>query len=251
MDQSVCKPLPLLFALMTSVAAIASCSGDSNPEVFPGDATETDIRSLPPDMHQGELPILRSQMDASRDRVWVLARDGVHLYNIRTRQRITHVQLPDWHWAGEPYGCAPDLALGRQGEAVVSSDMLPVLWRIDSATLRVTRHELALDADVDKDVGFSALSYDAANGEYFAVSHVHGSLWRIDRSLTRAQKISLSSPVRNACGLSLHARVRQPDHGTSARIDFDLCVRTGAGRRGIALSPDKRSAYVSAIPCES
>jgi hypothetical protein len=103
------------------------------------------------------------------------------------------VTLPDWQWAAQPYACAPDIALGPRGEVIVTSNVLPVLWKIDPETLRVSVHRLELDSDTDKDVGFSGLVYSERNGAYFAVSGLQGSLWRIDPLLRRAQKVGLSS----------------------------------------------------------
>ena len=137
-------------------------------------------------------PILKLQVDAVRERIWILTRSGVDIYNFKTQKRTAQVSLPDWHWAGEPFGCPPDLALGPRGEALISSDVVPTIWRVDPATLAASRHELSLDEDADKDVGFSGLTYSAEQRVWFAVSCFHGSLWRIDPSLRRAQKMSKS-----------------------------------------------------------
>lgn len=121
-------------------------------------------------------------------RVWTLTQDGVSLRDPAGPRPIT-VTLPGWHWAGVPYGAAPALAFGPQGEAIVTSDVAPVLWRIDPKTLAVSVHPLALDADTDKDVGFSALAYSRAHDAFVGVSGMHGSVWIIDRALMRARKI--------------------------------------------------------------
>ena len=135
-------------------------------------------------------PILKLQVDAVRERIWILTRSGVDIYNFKTQKRTGHVSLPDWHWAGEPFGCSPDLALGPRGEALISSDVVPTIWRVDPATLAASRHELVLDEDADKDIGFSGLAYSAEQGVWFATSCFHGSLWRIDPPLRSAQKMS-------------------------------------------------------------
>ena len=98
-----------------------------------------------------------------------------------------------------PYGCPPDLALGPKGEAVVTSNIVPILWRIDPDTLAVSVHELVLDADNDKDVGFSGLRYSTEHGVFFAASDVHGSLWRIDPLLRKGQKVPFLAPIREGC----------------------------------------------------
>ena len=143
----------------------------------------------------GQPPDVRYQVDAARNRVWTLNRDGVFLHDRGTPEKIVAVQLPGWQWAGSPYGCLPDLALGPRGEAVITSDVVPTLWRIDPDTLSVSVHPLALDADADRDVGFSSLVYSAEQGAYFAVSAMHRSLWRIDPLLRTARKIPLTAPV--------------------------------------------------------
>jgi hypothetical protein len=128
------------------------------------------------------------QVDAARDRVWSLTRNGVSLRNTSGSRRVT-VALPGWHWAGAPYGAAPVLALGPQGEAIVTSDIAPVLWKIDPATLAVSVHALALDADTDKDLGFTALAYSREHDAFVGVSGMLGSVWMIDRPLIRARKV--------------------------------------------------------------
>ena len=105
-------------------------------------------------------------------------------------------------------------------------------------------HPLALDADTDKDVGFSGLVYSPQHGAFLAASHL-GSLWRIDPLFTKAQKIPLSAPLPEACGLALQPRSAQP----ALNRAVDLCVRTPHGGWSVRFAPDARSAYVSAVPC--
>ena len=78
---------------------------------------------------QGETPEARTQTDLARNRVWLLTREGVFLQDRALSDKLVKLQIPGWHWAGAPYGCLPDLALGPRGEAVVTSDVVPTLWR--------------------------------------------------------------------------------------------------------------------------
>lgn len=188
---------------------------------------------------------LRRQVDPARDRLWVLTKSGVQLYDLKSRQEMRDIALPDWLWAGEPYGMSPDLALGPAGDALISSDIRPTLWRVDAVTMRVSKHELALDQDRDKDVGFSGLAWSTAHGTFFAVSYLHGSLWRIDPLLRRAQKIPLSTPLPRASGLSVLPRVLKQ---RTIRLS-GLCARTAQGGWTIHLAPDQRSGYVFAQAC--
>src|SRR5690242_906557 len=70
-----------------------------------------------------------ASLDMRRDRVWSLSDEGVRVHPRAAPQKAVLVPLPGWIWAGPPYGCLPTLALGPKGEAVVSSDIVPTLWR--------------------------------------------------------------------------------------------------------------------------
>jgi hypothetical protein len=174
-------------------------------------------------------------------RAWHLSPTGVGVLDGRTGERLAEVALPDWQWAGEPFSCEPAIAVGPGGEALVTSDVVPTLWRIDPVSLAVTTHQPVLDADGDRDVGFTGLVYSRVHAAYFGVSY-DGSLWRIDPLLRRAQKVALDAPVPGACHLALRG---QHTHRPSA-----LCVLGNAGMLTVELAPDQRSGYVrSTLPC--
>jgi hypothetical protein len=174
--------------------------------------------------------LLIASGSAAADR-WIIEAGNLFLEQPGKPRRA--LELPGWHWAGEPYACAPAVATGPRGEVVVTSNVLPVLWKIDPGTRAVSVHRLELDVDNDKDVGFSALAYSERNGAWFAVSESHGTLWRIDPLLRRAQKIALSEPVRGACSVSVQ---RQERPSRFSRLSL--------GGRNVHLAPDQRSAYV-------
>jgi hypothetical protein len=180
----------------------------------------------------------RYRAQPERARAWLIDAGELILEQAgKPRRAIT---LPDWQWAAEPYACVPDIALGPRGEVIVTSNVLPVLWKIDPETLKVSVHRLELDSDTDKDVGFSGLVYSERNGAYFAVSGLHGSLWRIDPLLRRAQKVGLSQSLRGACAVSVQRQERPS-------VFSRLCVRG----ESISLAPDQRSAYVQSAGCSS
>jgi len=147
---------------------------------------------------RSEVRLDRHQMDLVRNRVWVLTESGVVLYRNARRERVV-IPLPEWLWVGAPYGCPPDLALGPKGEAIVTSNVVPTLWRIDPETLEVTIHRLELDADTDKDVGFSEVAFSSRHGKYFAVSAKHGSVWSVDPLLGKAHKVQAFARA-DSCG---------------------------------------------------
>jgi hypothetical protein len=134
-------------------------------------------------------PPTRYRVDPARQRVWLLTVDGVIVDDAAAPAKVA-VSLPEWQWVAPPYGCLPDLAIGPNGEAVITSNVLPTLWRIDPGTLAVSVHPLALDADLDKDVGFSRIAYSPEHGAFFAVGIYDGALWRIDPVLASARKLA-------------------------------------------------------------
>src|SRR5471032_2461797 len=75
-------------------------------------------------------PVLRIQVDARRNRVWVLSLNGVYIYDSRTRKLVKRIELPDWMVVGEVFICAPDLVLAASGAALVTSNILPIVWEI-------------------------------------------------------------------------------------------------------------------------
>jgi hypothetical protein len=173
---------------LAGLVGLAAALGPAQPDPLP---------APPPATH---LATIRSQVDAARGRIWWLTGAGLTMQD-RTRRQPVTLRLPGWHWAGAPYGCPPDLALGPQGEVIVTSDVLPKLWRVDPETLAVTVHSPALDDRADRDVGFSALSYSSRHGAYFAVGSTPGSLWRIDPFLSTAREAPLAASRTQSCGL--------------------------------------------------
>ncbi len=198
-----------------------------------------------PIRQEGARPQFRYQVDKARNRVWFLTLNGVRLYDLETPEKIRQIELPDWMNLGEDYSCMPDLVVGPKGEALISSNVLPWLWRVDANTLEVSKHELTLDANTGRELGFSGLAYSAEQRAFIAVSYLHGSLWRIDPSLQSAQKILLSTPIPQACGITIRPRAIERKGARAIR----LCLDTGRDGWPVDLAPDLRSGHVSAPSC--
>ena len=196
-------------------------------------------QTVPEGWHEEGQPVLRAQKDASRQRGWILTANGVVVLDIKRRQTTALVQLPGWTWAGEEFTCLPDLAIGPKGEAIISSNVMSTLWRVDAQTLAVSQHKLVLDADAEMDTGFTGITYSPRLDTYFAVSD-YGALWRVDPLLRRAQKMTLSAPIARTCGVSV-----RPTKGRFA----SLCVSGPQGGWTVNLAPDLRSGYVLKQPC--
>ena len=154
------------------------------------------------------------QVDGERNRSVWLTRDGVQIHGVSAQ--AARVDLPGWIYVGEPY-CPPALAVGPKGEIVVTSNVIPTLWRIDAETLAVTTHPLVLDSDQDKDVGFAAVVYAPEQRAYIAYSETTRSTWQVDASLRGASRLAVnpverprSAKARNAGCAELGRRLGQP-----------------------------------------
>lgn len=199
------------------------------------------------DTPRGEniLPALRLQVDAQRNRVWVLNADAVYLYDIATRRLIRRVELPGWIMANDIAICAPDLALTPAGGALVTSNVMPNIWEIDAQSLTVRERNIVLDADTDKDVGFTGLAWSRDGRALYGVSALHGSAWRIELA-GRARKLRLTAPIRGACGVAVREKAVPANASTTAQT---LCIiGNGPGRR-VELSANRKAGRVVAAPC--
>ena len=217
-----------------ALAMLAACEGGTGPTT----SYEYGGKSA------GQQPGLRYQFDANGDRVWWLTRDGVVVKNVGAMER-TAVTIPGWTWVKAAWSCPPDLALGPSGEAVVTSNIVPIVWKIDPKTMAVTEHALVLDADTDKDFGFTGLTYSSEQDAYFAVSGNLGTLWKIDAQLTRAEKVALSGPVYNACRVAPSGRAPSQASGPAV----GLCVGGPQRNWRVDVALDDRTGYVRGTAC--
>ena len=231
-----------VWGVMAMMVAVSGCDSDAASSSVPAASV---TKSIPQDWYRGEQPMLRYQVDEARSRIWVLTPVGVALYEASTGEQIAEVPLPGWIWVGEKYACSPDLAIGPRGEAVISSNVVPTLWRVDPVTLVASRHDLAIEDDGGRDIGITALAYSAQQGAYFAVSPSQGSLWRIDPLLRRAQSVPLSEPLPKSCTLAIPQR--EPDRRAIRAVG--ICVRSEEGDWTVAFAPDQRFGYVRPGQC--
>ena len=104
----------LLAALFIS---IGGCDANTAPPLAPQAAI---------DAPQDPAPGVRYQMDPARKRVWSLTSEGVSVRDVGTPEKVVEIALPSWQWVDAPYGCPPDIALGPKGEAVVTSNIVPI-----------------------------------------------------------------------------------------------------------------------------
>lgn len=139
---------------------------------------------------------LKSLVDDTHRRVYQLVSDGVDVVDLTGGRTVAHVSLPGWVWAGGQYSCPPDIALTPERDVLVTSNVLPTIWRIERQSLLATKHELALDRDTSRDIGFTQLRWSAKLGTFVGTTDL-GERWYIDPQLSRAHK-ALSPPIARA-----------------------------------------------------
>lgn len=145
-----------------------------------------------------QVELLRvERVDAQGNRRWVLNQEGLSVYDQTNGRRLRRITLPDWTLAGPSDACAPDLVLDASGAAIVSSNVVPVLWRIDPQRFDVRLISLTLQDDADKDVGFTRL-FAVGDGTLLANGATFDSLWRIDLTARTAARVG-SAPGGRRC----------------------------------------------------
>lgn len=145
---------------------------------------------------QAQLQVVRA--DAARNRLWILDPDALTLYDNTNGRRLRRIVLPEATLADPADACPPDVAFDSAGTVYVSSNVVPVLWRVDPQRFEVTRMEITLDADTDKDLGFTGLSF-AGDGVLLATGTTFAALWRIDLRTASASKVASYPYSVRAC----------------------------------------------------
>jgi hypothetical protein len=176
-----------LFSNVMSALAVAGCL--ASPQALAQASTS----------QEGLHAVVRAKSDAARGLRWELGWGAVFAYEEASGRFIRRISLADASFSGARGACRPALLLSRSGAVIVSSNIEPVLWRIDPVTFEVRRYDIVPDSDRSKDFGFSALAWDANEKVLYAASAMMGTLWRIDLDAATATKISWSPRIRGEC----------------------------------------------------
>jgi hypothetical protein len=137
--------------------------------------------------------------DALRDRTWALRADALYLYESRTGTRARRFTLPGWIYVTPRFACEPDLLVEATGTVIVSSNIVPNLWRVDPDASTTVELQLVLEPEAGRDLGFTALRF-ATHGALHAGGSTDRSRWQID--LLNLKAIRLESAVASAPGLA-------------------------------------------------
>jgi hypothetical protein len=144
--------------------------------------------------------VLKSLADGAGKRVYVLVRDGVEVRDAGSWRKVAFVTLADWVWVGEKYSCPPDIAFAPEGDILVTSNVIPAVWRIDRRTLATTVHKPVLEQDQGRDTGFIGMRWSRNLRAYAAVSG-SGATWHVDSSLSRGRRMAgaPAGPLARPC----------------------------------------------------
>jgi hypothetical protein len=178
-------PLSLLAASIIALGGCDSGVGTNQPLRPAAAASEQNVRY---------------QIDAAHGRIWWLTREACFSRRQDAakspcrfragglRAGLT-VACRRWRWVRTERRWSP--VSGIHG------------WKIDPDTLAVSMHVLAPDADLDeRGLPPSPIRPSTLRT---AISGLQGSLWKIDRPLTRKQKIRALGAMPKACGVAVSA----------------------------------------------
>ena len=186
--------------------------------------------------------------DSARSRIWRLGDRGVYLEAPEQSQAL-HILLPGRFIVDQTITCPSAMTLSQEGAVVVTSNVIPILWRINPDTFVVTSHPLTLTSHADREVGFTGIAFSTGHSAYFAVSSVHGTLWRIDMNLQTAHLVGLPHRLEEPCGIAVISPKRQARAiGMAQEL---LCVQTASGEFTLQLSLDQQSAWFEGQACKS
>jgi hypothetical protein len=90
--------------------------------------------------------------------------------------------------------CPPAVAITRTGIEYFTSNIQPVIWRVDATTRKVERIELEVDTHAMRDFGFTALAVHD-DGRLHALASTDGALWELDPATRQARRIGEGNPA--------------------------------------------------------
>lgn len=162
------------FLVVSSLNAAAASAGiDSD---CPGSRSADDANVL----------VVRT--DEARGRIWILGTDALYLHEKGVSAEPRSFRLPGWMHVIRSQACPPDMAIDYSGAAIVSSNIVPRLWRIDPESLAVIELDVRLHGDEGKDIGFTSLEL-LHPGSVRASSSTGRSRWEIQLHDKTARKL--------------------------------------------------------------
>jgi hypothetical protein len=129
-----------------------------------------------------------------------VASDAAHRWelswnSVSVRDAVTSAPIREFRLEGAAQTlsrdfCPPDLVLMRQGTAYASSNIQPVLWRMNPAAASFELLQFDVDSHQLRDFGFTGLSASADGQTLYASASSDGALWHLDPSTLKARRIA-------------------------------------------------------------
>lgn len=176
MSNRIVLPIAVFLAL--------SCSPDSS-----GDDRAIGLLEKE-NVHETRAILVRR--DELRARTWLLRADALYLYEDEPGTRARRFALPGWIYVTPRLAREPDLLVEAGGTVLVSSNIVPALWRVDPEASSTTELELELHPETSRDFGFTTLRF-AQNGALHASGSIDRSRWQVDLLNRRAIRLGGAS----------------------------------------------------------
>jgi hypothetical protein len=138
----------------------------------------------------GDIRVRRDELHA---RIWVLRADALYLYPYDSQAPARRFTLPRWIYVISRSACEPDLLVEAGGTVIVSSNIMPSLWRVDPEASSAIELELEAQPQTTRELGFTALRW-AGPGALHARGSLDRSRWLIDLPNRSATKLEGAVP---------------------------------------------------------
>ena len=138
--------------------------------------------------------VVAIRTDEKRQRTWVLSAEGLYLHDSSGAVELRRFALPGWIHVIRSQACPPDMTIDDAGAVLVSSNIVPRLWRVTPSAVEVTDLALEQPEDRGKDFGFTGLEL-MPRGLLRAKSAIGESRWTIDPVAGVASRLSPRNPT--------------------------------------------------------
>ena len=139
---------------------------------------------------------IRIRRDELRDRTWILRGDALYSYEYGPGGTSRRFALPGWIHVSARNACAPDVFIEAGGSVIVSSNIVPSLWRVDPTVANAVELSMEVSPATRKDFGFASLQ-TTENGELHGRGSIDRSLWLVD--LANRSAIQLDETHATSC----------------------------------------------------
>lgn len=172
---------------------------------------------------------IRLAVDDARGRLWVLDHGAVYIYDLNNKELIKRVIFLATKTSQA--SCLPDMALDRQGNAFISDNTRPFIYRIGSGSLEIAQWLADERLSPFPDSGISAMAIGQDGKSLFAVNGFSGEFWRLDLETRSMHRLAIpANALRGACGLVIRNLVKDSDHANGHTFYVAMGFSEGIAR---------------------